>query len=67
MPTKISNLDFVRKIKDENHYTYRELSELTEYSEEYVRAWFSPAEGPKFREVPNRAVSFLRLKMPDCS
>jgi hypothetical protein len=57
-----SNLEFLRQLKDENHYTYKELSEITEYSEEYVRAWFSPQGGTKFRLVPDRAVSFARLK-----
>jgi len=61
--TGSNNLDFVKQLKIENSYTYKQLSDLTEYSEEYVRAWFAKEDSTKYRPVPDRAITIAKLKM----
>ena len=61
--TTAHNLDFLKQIKIENSYTYKQLSDLTEYSEEYVRSWFAKQDSTKFRPVPDRAITIVKLKM----
>jgi hypothetical protein len=57
------NLSYIRRVKDGNSLTWRQLSKLTGYSDEYVRAWFAKPNSSKFRTVPDRAVTIVKLKM----
>lgn len=59
----VHNLDFVKQIREENQYTYKQLSELSGYSEEYVRSWFAKEDSTKYRPVPDRAVTIMKLKI----
>jgi hypothetical protein len=61
--TTTHNLDFVKQVRSENSYTYKQLSDLTEYSEEYVRSWFAKKDSTKYRAVPDRAITIMKLKM----
>jgi len=63
----VHNLEFVRQIRNENSLTYKQLSELSGYSEEYVRAWFAKEDSTKFRPVPDRAITIMKLKMTKTS
>lgn len=56
------NLAFMADVKRRHDMSSREMARLTEYSEDYVRAWFAPRNGPKFRPVPDRAVTIVKLK-----
>lgn len=58
-----SNLDFVKQVRDENQYTHKQLSDLSGYSEEYVRSWFAKEDSSKFRTVPDRAVKIMKLQL----
>jgi len=57
------NLKYIRRVKDGSNLTWRQLSQLTGYSDEYVRAWFAKPGSSKFRTVPDRAVTIVKLKM----
>jgi len=60
---QLDNLEFVQEIRTRNAMTYKELSKLAEYSEEYVRAWFASEGSSKHRPVPDRAVTIIKLKL----
>jgi hypothetical protein len=57
------NLNYIRSVKDGHNFTWKELSKLSEYSEEYVRAWFAKPNSSKYRPVPDRAVTIVKLKI----
>jgi hypothetical protein len=57
------NLNYIRYVKDGHELTWKELSKLSGYSEEYVRAWFARPGSSKYRPVPDRAVTIVKLKI----
>ena len=58
-----TNFAFVDRMRREYDLSYKELADLTAYSEESVRAWFADHDSSKFRPVPDRAVTILRLQL----
>ncbi len=57
------NLNFVSSVRRKHSMSYRELARLSEYSEEYVRSWFAANGSSKYRPVPDRAVTIIKLKL----
>ena len=57
------NFEFVRGLKQAQNLSFKQLTELTGYSDESVRAWFSDHGSSKYRPVPDRAVTILKLKL----
>lgn len=63
MPNTQTNFSFVSQIKTKQQLSYKQLAQLSEYSEESVRAWFADHSSSKFRGVPDRAVTIIKMKM----
>ena len=60
-----TNFAYVARMKEQHELTYRKLADLSCYSEESVRAWFSDPDSSKFRQVPDRAVKLLKMEIGD--
>lgn len=58
-----TNFAFVDRMRREYDLTFKELADLCVYSEESVRAWFADHDSSKFRPVPDRAVTILKLQL----
>jgi len=57
------NFEYVRKLRHARGMSIKELAKLAEYSEDSVQQWFAPAGSDRYRTVPDRAITILKLKL----